>query len=133
MPPSAEVSRMSASHVLQLPVRELQPESCADDGPAACRNVEALQAFSKNWLPLLFTAFLSTKTGQRGTISSTIAAYAAISEQSLLTGLFHTTLKKFLKVPTAAPSPVPALVIPASLMKAADVLGRATSLVLRSC
>ena len=67
-----------------------------------CRNVEALQAFSKNWLPLLFTAFLSTKTGQRGTISSTIAAYAAISEQSLLTGLFHTTLKKFLKVLAAA-------------------------------
>ncbi len=72
---------------------------CTDNGPTACRNVEALQAFSKNWLPLLFTAFLTTKTGQRGTISSTIAAYAAISEQSLLTGLFHTTLKKFLKVP----------------------------------
>ena len=73
-----------------------------EDPVLAYRNVEALQAFSKNWLPLLSTAFLSTDTGQRGPLCSTIAAYAAISEQSLLTSLFHTALKKFLKVIRAA-------------------------------
>jgi hypothetical protein len=57
-----------------------------------------LQTYSKNWLPLLFTAFINAKTGHRAPLANTIAAYAAISEQSLLTGLFHTTLKKFLKV-----------------------------------
>jgi len=44
-------------------------------------------------------------------ISSTIAAYAAISDQSLLTGLFHTTLKKFLKVQSATPSWLQAIAI----------------------
>ena len=60
--------------------------------------MEALQTYSKNWLPLLFTAFINAKSGHRAPLANTIAAYAAISEQSLLTGLFHTTLKKFLKV-----------------------------------
>ena len=44
-------------------------------------------------------------------ISSTIAAYAAISDQSLLTGLFHTTLKKFLKVQSAIPPWLQAIAI----------------------
>ena len=63
--------------------------------------METLRAFAKNWMPLLFNAFLGTEPGQRGAIARTLSAYACVCDPAFLTSLFHTVLKKLLKVPPA--------------------------------
>jgi hypothetical protein len=73
-----------------------------------CRAVDALRAFAKNWMPLLFNAFLGAEPGRRGGLARTIDAYARVCDAAFLTGLFHTVLKKLLKV--RAPS-VSALIV----------------------
>lgn len=62
--------------------------------------MDALRAFAKNWMPLLFNAFLGSEPGRRGSLARTISAYARICDLAHLTGLFHTVLKKLLKVGT---------------------------------
>ena len=77
----------------------LCPEACSTHCPALyCRGVDALRAFAKNWMPLLFNAFSGSEPGRRGSLAQTIGAYARICDQAFLTGLFHTVLKKLLKV-----------------------------------
>ena len=61
-----------------------------------CRNVAVLRVYAKNWMPLLFNAFLGAPPGQRGGRARAISAYARGCEPALLTGLFHTVLKKLL-------------------------------------
>lgn len=70
-------------------------------------NVHVLRQFSKNWLPLMFRVFLATPSESRGHIASVIAAYASISEASLLANLFRAALGKLIKVMNDASAAVP--------------------------
>lgn len=60
--------------------------------------VQALQQFSRNWLPLLFRVFLETSPEQRGEVAAAIREYALISDPGLLATLFRAVLTKLLKV-----------------------------------
>ncbi len=62
----------------------------ASYGPEAARQMaEALRAFSRNWLPLLFKVFLDTPPEARAHIGAAIAAYCTISDAALLANLFR--------------------------------------------
>ena len=65
----------------------LQPANYTAE--VARATTEALRAFSRNWLPLLFKVFLDTPSESRAHIGAAIAAYSTISDQSLLANLFR--------------------------------------------
>lgn len=61
-----------------------------------------LQQYAKNWMPLLFNAFVAAPAGQRGYLGRTIGAYAALAEPSLLDSFFRTVAKKLIEVQPSA-------------------------------
>ena len=63
-----------------------------------CRNTQVLREFARNWLPLLFNAFIATNTQERNSYASAIAAYATIAEPATLSHFFREVIKKLLKV-----------------------------------
>lgn len=63
-----------------------------------CRDIAVLQRFAKNWMPLLFNAFVATPAGQRSHIGRCISAYSSVSDTALLETFFKTIVKKLIKV-----------------------------------
>ena len=63
-----------------------------------CRNAQVLREFARNWLPLLFNAFIATDTQERNSYAAAIAAYATIAEPATLSHFFREVIKKLLKV-----------------------------------
>ena len=62
------------------------------------RTVDALRLFAKNWLPLLFNAFIGTAAGQRAGLAAAISAYARVCDQGALSAFFRNIIKKLIKV-----------------------------------
>ena len=62
-----------------------------------CRNARVLRDFARNWLPLLFNAFIGTDAQQREQYAAAIAAYATIAEPVTLSHFFREVIKKLLK------------------------------------
>lgn len=62
-----------------------------------CRNAKVLRDFARNWLPLLFNAFIAAEQ-DRSSIGFAIAAYASIAEPASLSHFFREVIKKLLKV-----------------------------------
>lgn len=56
-----------------------------------------LRDFARNWLPLLFNAFIGTDAQQRGQYAAAIAAYATIADPATLSHFFREVIKKLLK------------------------------------
>ena len=63
-----------------------------------CRNTQVLKDFAKNWLPLLFNAFIATDSQERNSYGSAIAAYATIADAATLSHFFREVIKRLLKV-----------------------------------
>jgi hypothetical protein len=63
-----------------------------------CRNAAALRSMARNWLPLLFNAFLATPAAEAGALAATISAYAAVCDAAAVAGLFREVIKKLIKV-----------------------------------
>ncbi len=57
-----------------------------------------LKDFAKNWLPLLFNAFIATDSQERNSYGSAIAAYATIADAATLSHFFREVIKRLLKV-----------------------------------
>ena len=57
-----------------------------------------LREFARNWLPLLFNAFIATDSQERNSYAAAIAAYATIAEAATLSHFFREVIKKLLKV-----------------------------------
>ncbi|KAL3148459.1 hypothetical protein ABBQ38_013906 [Trebouxia sp. C0009 RCD-2024] len=55
----------------------------------AQENAKVLRDFARNWLPLLFNAFISTDAQQRGQYAAAIAAYATIADPTTLSHFFR--------------------------------------------
>ena len=72
---------------------ELRPKPFRDR-----RNLAALRAFSKNWLPLLFNAYLATPSGQLAPLEAAISALAAVAEPAAVANFFRTVIQKLIKV-----------------------------------
>ena len=64
--------------------------------------MEELRAFAKNWLPLLFNAFVGARAGERGHIGAAISAYAVLCEPAFLASFFRAVVSKLIK---AQPAP----------------------------
>ena len=56
-----------------------------------------MRDFARNWLPLLFNAFIGTDSQQRNSYAAAIAAYATIAEPATLSHFFREVIKKLLK------------------------------------
>ena len=63
-----------------------------------CRDLKILKGFAKNWLPLLFNAFVEAKPGYRSHLAGAIAAYSSIADPSIMETFFKTVVKKLIKV-----------------------------------
>lgn len=61
------------------------------------RNLGCLQQFAKNWMPLLFNAYVAAPAGQRSHLSRAIGAYAVIVAPDLLDTFFKTVVKKLIQ------------------------------------
>lgn len=59
-----------------------------------------MRAFAKNWLPVLFNAFISSELAERGPIGSAISAYAAIADAATVASFFRNVMQKLIKVQT---------------------------------
>ena len=57
-----------------------------------------LREFARNWLPLLFNAFIATDSQGRSSYAAAIAAYATIADAATLSHFFREVIKKLLKV-----------------------------------
>ncbi len=57
-----------------------------------------LKDFAKNWLPLLFNAFIATDSQERNSYGSAIAAYSTIADAATLSHFFREVIKRLLKV-----------------------------------
>lgn len=57
-------------------------------------NLAAVAAFSKNFLPLLFNLFVSSKPSERGQVHAAIAAFGMITDQDTLEGFYKNILKR---------------------------------------
>ena len=68
-----------------------------DDCCVPCRNARVLRDFARNWLPLLFNAFIGTDAQQREQYAAAIAAYATIADPATLSHFFREVIKKLLK------------------------------------
>lgn len=66
-----------------------------------CRNLEVLRSFARNWLPLLFNAFIAADTQERAHYAATITAYATVADPAVLAHFFREVVKKLLKVSMA--------------------------------
>ena len=64
-----------------------------------------LKDFAKNWLPLLFNAFIATDSQERNSYGSAIAAYATIADAATLSHFFREVIKRLLKVRIRMPLP----------------------------
>jgi hypothetical protein len=64
--------------------------------------LEVLRGIAAAWLQRLSDAFLNTKPGHRGAISSTISAFAVICGAPVLAPPFRNMLKAYLKVASPA-------------------------------
>lgn len=63
-----------------------------------CRNVAALRALAKNWVPLLLNTFLATPAVQRGQVEEAISAYACVCDPATLATFFRAAITKLIKV-----------------------------------
>ncbi|GAB4822579.1 hypothetical protein N2152v2_009625 [Parachlorella kessleri] len=70
----------------------------------AQRNLKAVQALARNWLPLLLNAFLSTPPAARTQLEATISAYACVADAATLAQLFRAAITKLIKVTEQAQS-----------------------------
>lgn len=61
-----------------------------------------LRDFARNWLPLLFNAFIAADKQDRTSLGNAIAAYASIADPASLPHFFREVIKKLLKVCEAA-------------------------------
>ncbi|DBA66455.1 TPA: hypothetical protein ACH3X2_002431 [Trebouxia sp. C0005] len=71
-------------------------------------NTQVLKDFAKNWLPLLFNAFIATDSQERNSYGSAIAAYATIADAATLSHFFREVIKRLLKVGEDEAAGVPA-------------------------
>ena len=62
------------------------------------RDALALRAYAKNWLPLLFNAFVESAVAERGQIGSAVSAYAAVADAATVASFFRTVMQKLIKV-----------------------------------
>lgn len=63
-----------------------------------CRNLACLRVFAKNWMPLLFNAYVAARPGRRAFLGRAISAYAVVMDPDLLDTFFKTVVKKLIKV-----------------------------------
>ncbi|KAK9815144.1 hypothetical protein WJX73_008694 [Symbiochloris irregularis] len=63
----------------------------------ADRDAKALKAFAKNWLPLLFNAFVASEAAERGPIAAAIGAYACVAEPEIVASFFRAVMQKLIK------------------------------------
>lgn len=63
-----------------------------------CRNAQALRDFARNWLPLLFNAFMVASGQERPRYAAAIAAYSMLTDATVLSHFFREVVKKLLKV-----------------------------------
>lgn len=83
-----------------------------DDAPAwltadtAAAGVASVVSFTRNFLPILFNAFVAAPTAQRGAIAETVRAFASASEPEAVGSFFRVVLKKLITV-TAQPEGAP--------------------------
>lgn len=66
--------------------------------PALHRNIAALRALAKNWVPLLLNTFLATPAVQRGQVEEAISAYACVCDPATLATFFRAAITKLIKV-----------------------------------
>ena len=70
-----------------------------------------LREFAKNWMPLLFNAFVAAPPGRRSHLRRAISAYATLTDPAMLETFFKTVVRKLIKVrsppPLQAPNPRP--------------------------
>lgn len=69
------------------------------------RNLSCLRQFAKNWMPLLFNAYVAAPAGQRSHLSRAISAYAVLVEPGLLDTFFKTVVKKLIVASASPESP----------------------------
>lgn len=62
------------------------------------RNLAALRALAKNWMPVLLNTFLATPTVQRGHVEEAISAYACCCDAPTLAIFFRAAITKLIKV-----------------------------------
>lgn len=68
------------------------------DPACCCRNLAALRALAKNWVPLLLSTFVATTPVQRGQVEEAIAAYACCCDPGTLATFFRAAITKLIKV-----------------------------------
>ncbi|KAK9818389.1 hypothetical protein WJX72_011834 [[Myrmecia] bisecta] len=73
----------------------------------AQRNLAIMRGFAKNWMPLLFSAFVAAEATERTCLADTIAAYAAIADAQTVSAFFRTVIKKLIKVAEDEKAEVP--------------------------
>ena len=73
-------------------------ESCSNNPLVPCRNAQALRDFARNWLPLLFNAFMVASGQERPRYAAAIAAYSMLTDATVLSHFFREVVKKLLKV-----------------------------------
>ena len=73
-------------------------ESCSNSCLVPCRNAQALRDFARNWLPLLFNAFMVASGQERPRYAAAIAAYSMLTDATVLSHFFREVVKKLLKV-----------------------------------
>ncbi|KAL0054199.1 hypothetical protein WJX82_005285 [Trebouxia sp. C0006] len=79
------------------------------DLQTAQANTQVLKDFAKNWLPLLFNAFIATDSQEHNSYGSAIAAYATIADAATLSHFFREVIKRLLKVGEDEAAGVPAI------------------------
>ena len=73
-------------------------ESCSNSCLVPRRNAQALRDFARNWLPLLFNAFMLASGQERPRYAAAIAAYSMLTDATVLSHFFREVVKKLLKV-----------------------------------
>ncbi|QDZ25086.1 NUC173 domain-containing protein [Chloropicon primus] len=64
------------------------------DEDFAKANLDAVASFAKNFLPLLFNLFVSSRPSERGQIYDAIAAFGTITDSETLDGFYKNILKR---------------------------------------
>lgn len=71
----------------------------------ALTGLQALRALSRNFLPVLFNAFVATKPEARGYIGRAIAAYALVAGREPVAAAFKTVVQKLVRLAKEASNP----------------------------
>ena len=62
-----------------------------------------MQQYAKNWLPLLFNAYIASDVAERGVLGNAVSAYAGLADAATVASFFRTVMQKLIKVCATKP------------------------------